>query len=168
MTTKFITQIASGVQQLVDAITAFTGTANEIIATNGSGFIDSSLIDPNTLADTVDVTVATGNTLVAGDFVSFTGAGEVELADNTAYATRAQGFVLAGFAAGATATVYKTGTNTSAVVTDGTDYFLGTAGAETATNPAFVVGTISQTLGYGSTDGLVFEYNPPIEYAAQP
>lgn len=169
MSTKYLTKIlASGKQALVDAITAFTGTANEIIATNASGFVDSSFIDPNALVDTVDATVAAGVTLVDGDFVAFNASDEVVLADNTSYDTRAQGFVLAGFAAGATATVYKSGTNTTAVVTSGTEYFLDTAGGETTTPPVFAVGTICQSLGYGSPEGLEFEYNIPTEYAVQP
>lgn len=150
---------------LTQAITAFTGVANQIIGTNANGFIDGSLIDPADISNAVDATVATGVTLVAGDFVGFNGSGEVIIADNTAYTTRAQGFVLSGFAAGATATVFKSGNNTGVTVTTGADYFLGTAGSEATAVPAFVDGTIWQVLGSGTPDGLEFEYNPPMEYA---
>lgn len=44
MTTKFFTQITSGVLQLVDAITSFTGNSEEILATGSDGKIDTSLI----------------------------------------------------------------------------------------------------------------------------
>lgn len=167
MSLDFIKKAANGIYQSVLAVTTFTGNPNEIIGTNASGFVDTSFIDPNALADTEDATVATGVTLAAGDLVTFNSSGEVILADNTAYATRAQGYVEAAFSAGATATVFKTGTNTVVSTTPGTEYFLDTAGDITATAPSYAVGTICQTVGYGSPAGLVFEYNEPVEFNVQ-
>lgn len=42
---RFLTKRTDGVIQLLEGITSFTGSPNQLIATSGLGFIDSSLLD---------------------------------------------------------------------------------------------------------------------------
>lgn len=165
---RFLTKIASGVEQLVSAIASTAGVADagKILETDANGLIDPSFFPPG-IADNVFTAIA-GEALTAGDFVYVDAAGEVFKADNGSITTEAIGFVTAGFGLGATATVFTSGINDQVTTTAGTRYFLGSAGAATATPPAFSVGDICQNLGVAREDNtIVFEYNPAIEYATQ-
>ena len=139
--------LVSGVKTLVSSISAFTGNANEIISTDGSGLIDASLLPPGSTPKTVTVT-ANGN-LTAGDFVNIyddTGTLTAQPADE-ASAFPANGFVLAAIGDTSSGTAYMAGVNTGlAGLTAGVTYYLSTAGGVTATPPTSEDG-IQQRLG---------------------
>jgi hypothetical protein len=122
----------------------------------GTGVIQAVATLPAPTAGTGAVTVtgvATGP-IAAGSFVTFGGneAGVmgVALADSTDGTTPAQGWTQSGAAGGASIIVSPPGTPnsfiTSPALVPGTVYYLGTAGAATATPPS-APGTLRQVLG---------------------
>ena len=97
--------------------------------------------------------------LGGGKFCNINSSGFIRLASNAAVSTNANGFVLVGYADGATATMYGiSNTNTAlAGLATGTQYFLGTAGGVLATSPTTPTGTIVQPLGRAhAVDSLIF------------
>jgi hypothetical protein len=157
---KFLTLVA-GVQTLVTAIAASVGVgdANKVVMTDSSGRLDSSLMPSGIGAQTITATAT--EALTAGDWINITPTG-VRKADNSNNRP-AHGFVLASVANAATATVYTAGLNTALTgLTDGTQYFTGTAGSQTSTAPT-TAGTIVQTVGVAiNATTIPFDFEPPI------
>ena len=165
-TNRFLT-LVSGFQQLVTAISssAGVGDALKVIATNAQGKLDSTFLPAGVGPTTVSIQAS--ENLSAGDFVNIhdaTGA-RVRKADGS-NARAAHGFVLDAVTSGATATVYRSGSNTGLTgLVPGTAYFLSTAtaGAATATAPTLTPGHIIQVLGVADSAGaLAFEFDAPI------
>lgn len=146
---------------------AGAGDAGEIVALDGSGRLDSSVMPVGIGADTNAVT--TSEALAAGDLVNIhasTGA-KARKGDATAAGKKAVGFVLASVSSGASATVYFEGTITGLTgLTAGAEYFLGTTpGVPTATPPTSS-GNVIQSIGYAtSTTTINFEPGPAIVLA---
>ena len=144
----FLSLTTGGIKQLLSAISAFTGNANEIVATDGSGLIDSSLLPPGT--GPVTVTATAVGTLAAGDFVElFDNAAvlSVRKADD-ALGIPANGFVLAAIPDTTTGTVYLSGSNTAVSgLTPGDKYFLGPTGTIDQTPDPATNGSIVQLIG---------------------
>jgi hypothetical protein len=150
---------------------AGAGDAGKIPALDSTGKIDPSMMPVGVAAET-KIAVAS-ETLSAGDLVSFwdnSGTINVRKADGSAAGKPAHGFVLAGFSASASATVYlpsqintqKTG------LTPGATYYLdvSTAGAITSTAPSGA-GKVSQVVGVAlSATELSFVPQYPITLAA--
>ena len=138
--------LVAGLQKLKATIQAFTGTPDELVSTNASGYIDSSLIDPAALDDK-KVTVTSGEALTAGQLVYFdeTDSGNAYIAG----ANAAEGYVLTSVGAAASVDVYLSGSITGlAGLTPGDTYYLDTAGAVTATAPTLdTSGDINQPIG---------------------
>lgn len=159
-TNKFLTLI-NGVYNLVTGISISTGVvdANKLVATDGTGKINSSILPSGIGADT-QILVASEN-LAAGDFVNiFDDAGTRTARKADASNNRpAMGFVLASVTSAANATVYTAGVNNSlTAIVPGTRYYLSstTAGTSTATAPT-ATNQIIQQLGYGiSTTAIAF------------
>ena len=143
---NFLT-LVNGVKTLVSSISAFTGTANEVVSTNGSGFIDATLLPPGVGVKTVQA-VANG-AIGAGDYVNIyddTGTLTVQLADEST-GIPANGFALAAILDTATGTINITGINDQlSGLTAGVVYWLDAAGAVTA-SPAFTEDGATQCLG---------------------
>lgn len=167
---KFITKV-SGINRLVSAITASAGAgdANKILATDASGKIDPSFMPSG--VDLAVESIVASEELVAGDFVNIwdnAGTRNVRLADGSTDKP-AHGFVLAGAAAAAPASVYTRGTNNQLTgLTPGVRYFLSdvAAGEATATPPTETSGHIFQILGPAlSTTSIQFEYDDPVYVA---
>lgn len=158
-TNKFLTFIG-GVQTLITAIATSAGATDgsKIIMTKPDGTLDTSLMPAGIGADTQSI--VTTEAIAAGSFVNIAAAG-VRLADNSNNRP-AHGFVLAAAASGANATVYRVGRNSGLTgLTAGTRYFLGTAGAITATAPS-TPNAIIQSLGVaGNETSLPFDYDEP-------
>jgi hypothetical protein len=164
---KFITKV-SGLNKLVSAITASTGASdgNKILATNTSGKLDASFLPPG-----VELSVETmiaSEALAAGDFVNIwdnAGTREARLADGSEDKP-AHGYVIAGFALGASASIYTKGTNNQLTgLTPGVRYFLSdtTPGEATATPPSETSGHIFQVLGPAiNATTIQFEYDDPV------
>ena len=167
MADKFLQIGASGFSQEQEAITTSSGAADagKIPALNGSG-----LIDPTMIGTSESLTMVASETLSAGDFVNFwndSGTIKMRKATNTGIATQADGYVKAGVTSGASGTVNRDNgllTGLSSLVV-GTRYFLGTAGAVTATIPTGS-GSIVQFLGVAqTTTALLVDIEDPIERA---
>ena len=144
--TNFLT-LVNGVKTLVASISAFTGNANEVVSTNGSGFIDPSLLPAGIGAKTATVTAS--GALAAGDFVNvFDNAGTLtaQLADEST-ALPANAFVLTAIPDTTTGLAYFSGINNGlSGLTAGLTYYLSTAGGVTTTVPSTEDGII-QCLG---------------------
>jgi hypothetical protein len=167
MADKFLKIGASGFSQEQEAITTSSGAADagKIPALNSSG-----LIDPTMIGTSESLTMVASETLSAGDFVNFwndSGTIKMRKATNTGIATQADGYVKAGVTSGASGTVNRDNgllTGLSSLVV-GTRYFLGTAGAVTATIPTGS-GSIVQFLGVAqTTTALLVDIEDPIERA---
>ena len=129
---------------------ATIGTAGCVLTDNGSGS-DPSFQALSALANTMSVTVT--ETIAAGAMINLwasTGL-KVRNADNTDATKQADGFALTGAASGAITVVIGSAPNTQQTsLTVGTRYFLGTAGAVTATAPTSS-GDLVQSLGIAVT-----------------
>lgn len=145
--------LVQGVKVLLSAISAFTGNANEIIATDGSGFIDSSLLPPGVGGCTFTNVTADGN-LTAGmviDIYDNSGTLTARPADN-ANGEAADGFVTAAFTSGDTnVTVFTAGELPLAGLTAGEDYWLSASGAIVLGPPAEPEDGIVQFIGVANT-----------------
>lgn len=148
------------------AVSAGVADANKIIMTGPDGLISSTLMPSGIGAPTQSI-LAT-EALSAGDFVNiFNNAGtpNVRKADSS-NGRAANGFVLAGVANAANATVYLDGANTArSALVPGTLYFLSTAGGISTTAPA-TVGHIIQTIGVATNATTIpFDYDAPATIA---
>ncbi|MBK6418460.1 MAG: hypothetical protein IPF79_04615 [Ignavibacteria bacterium] len=148
------------------ATSAGAGDSGKIVKLDGSGRIASSMMPVGIGADTKDLVAS--EALSAGDLVNVwddAGTQKARKAD-ASNGRRAVGFVLAGVAGGATATVYFEGTISGMTgLTIGGAVYLGTSGANTQTAPS-TAGHISQEIGLAvSTTEISFEPQRPITIA---
>jgi hypothetical protein len=146
---SYITLLAGKLKYLAATVIS-TGVANDgdIVALDSTGKLDPSVL-PVGVGPDVKVAEASEN-LGAGAYVNFWNDGgvtKVRLADNS-NSRDAHGFVLDSFTTGQMATVYFEGPNTDlASLTPGSRYYLGAAGAVTATPPSAPSAQIHQFLG---------------------
>lgn len=149
MPAKKYIALTAGELTEVAASVASTGAADDgkLVALDATGRIDSTMMPTGIGADT-----KTGNAseaLTAGRLVNFhdvAGVTNVRHAD-ASNGREAHGYVAAGFALNAVATVFKDGTISGLTgLVAGTSMFLGTAGASTVTPPT-TAGHISQRVG---------------------
>ena len=142
-----VTEISGATTAVANAIPALDGTGRVVVAQMPVG------VGPEVL------TIATSETLVAGNFVNIWKNGAalaVRKADASAVGKEANGFVLAGFTHPTNATVYVLGgvSNTAATVTTlgARQYLSTTPGATAETMPTYAGGArICQLLGKGIT-----------------
>ena len=144
------------------ATSAGAGDAGKVVALDGSGKLDSSVL-PAGVGQNVSLLPSFEN-LAAGDWVNVfddSGTAKVRKADNS-NGRRAHGFVRATFTAPATATVYGPGelNDQLAGLTLGAEYFLGIAAAETATAPT-AAGSIVQGIGVAES-ATAIRFSPAI------
>lgn len=134
-----------------EATVASTGVAEagDVVALDAAGKLDSSLFPAGVGEDSL--LVEASEALTAGDFVNiFDDAGTVKArkADAASPTTYAYGFVLAGVAAAANATVYFRGQNTQlSGLTLGDRYFLSETPGDVTGTPPTTSGAIVQELG---------------------
>ena len=145
---KFLKVVAGQVQEEATVtISAGAGDSGKAVSLDASGKVDISVLPTGIGADTTSV--LTSEILAAGDKVNLydnAGTRNARKADNS-NGREADGFVIVGFASGATATVYLEGANNAlSALTAGTKYYLGTSGAVTATAPS-AAGARVQFLG---------------------
>lgn len=130
---------------------AGAGDAAKIAQLDGSGRLDSTVMPVGIGADTATITAS--ETLAAGDFVNIhnSSGAKVRKADATTAGKEAHGFVLAGVASAAAATVYFEGTNTAVSgLTPGVVFLQTTAGTAGATVPS-TAGNVVQKLGIATS-----------------
>jgi hypothetical protein len=159
---RFLNIVAGRIQQIV-ALVVSTGApdAGRIVATGADGRLDETLMPVGIGADIA--VLPASEILAGGDFVSIwndAGTAKARKADATTAGKEAQGFVLDGASAGANATVYFEGRNTSLTgLTAGARYYLSAAapGGVTTTPPS-AAGNVVQYIGtaYSATE-LAFE-----------
>lgn len=158
---KYIALITGKLQEVFGTVvSAGAANANQIVALNGAGLLDLSVM-PTGISPEVIVVVAS-EAISAGAFVNiYNNAGVLNArnANATTNTTPAHGFVLSAVASAANATIYIIGQANSALtgLTVGSDYWLATtAGAVVSTAPA-TSGNIVQFLGRAtSATSLIF------------
>lgn len=155
-------QVVAGRLTEVEAKTtsAGAGDSGKIVALDGSGRIDPSMMPVGVAADVTTVTAS--EALSAGDYVNIwndAGTPKARKADATSSGKEADGFVLSAVSSGASASVYHEGANTSVSgLTIGGRYYLSTTPGAGTTTPPDGAGNVLQYLGRAvSATKLVFE-----------
>ena len=151
---------------------AGAGSAGKIIALDGTGRLDNSVLPVGIGADTASITAS--EALAAADFVNVwnnAGVVRVRKADASTAGKEAHGFVLASVLSAAVATVYFEGSNTQAAGTlTGGVVYLSAATPGQATNTAPVAsGNVQQVVGFcvasGTPNTVNFQSRNPIVLA---
>lgn len=165
---SFLRNIAGRITEILGVqASAGAGNAGDIVALDAAGKLDATMMPVGVVADTKAIVAS--EALVDGDFVNIwddAGTIKVRKADADAVGKEADGFVLAGYAGAAVATVYFEGTNNHlAGLTKGARYYLSTAaGGVTDDVSAYSGGKLVQYLGravsateitFEPTDGIV-------------
>lgn len=149
-------------------VSAGAGDSGKIIALDGTGKLDSSVLPTGVGAETK--TLTTSEDLAAGDFVNIydnAATPTARKADATTAGKEAHGFVLASSTSGQNATVYVAGVNNqlSGLTGGVAQYLATTAGAPTATAPS-ASGNVVQRLGVAlSATEVAFEPGITVEVA---
>lgn len=167
---KFLTRLTNGRVQLIAAIQASAGgaDANKVLATNGSGKIDSSFLPAGIEIQTESMVGEVA--FLAGDFINIYDNASVRTARKALASDPdrlAHGFVLVSSSINDTVTVYTKGVNTAITGNENTKYYLSsvTAGEASATAPADTSGHLQQVLGFGTGNGVLYEFDDPIYFA---
>jgi hypothetical protein len=164
-------QLVSGIQTEVEAKTssAGAGDAGKIIALNGSGKLDDTMLPAGVGADSKALEAS--ENLSAGDFINIhdvSGTPKMRKADASGgYAKRAMGYVLSAVTSGQTGTCYRDGTNSGrSGLTAGVAYYL----SHSTPGGVVVAGSITTTAGHivqklgdaSSATEISFEPTEPI------
>lgn len=162
-------QLIDGVLTEVEATvtSAGAGDAGKVPALDAAGKLDETVL-PSTVGAQVTSAPASEN-IADGDIVNLwddSGTIKVRKADADSIATRAVGFVKAGYSTSQSVTVYLSGTNDHVTgLTVGPVYLATTAGGITSTPPSGS-GDIVQPIGFAvSATELAFNPGPPIVLA---
>lgn len=153
---------------IINATTTSAGAADEgkIPALDAAGRLDTTVLPVGIGADTQSIT--TSEALSAGDLVNIwnSSGAKVRKADATVAGKEAHGFVLTGAGAGASATVYFEGSNTSMTgLTPGPQFLSTTAGTATGTAPSGT-GNVVQRVGFAvSATTMNFQSGVPVTLA---
>jgi len=169
MADKYIKNNSGQLAEVEATVTsAGAGNAGDIVALDGSGKLDTTVL-PTGIGATTKLAATTEN-LSAGDLVNLyndSGTIKARKAD-ASNGRRAHGFVLSSVTSPNNATVYLDGTITGLTgLTPGSAYYLSgsSAGAATATAPS-TSGYISQEIGIAlSATEINFEEQQPITLA---
>lgn len=165
MPDKYLQHDAAGGFREVEAVaTGGSGQASKIPALDLSGRLDVTMMPTGIGAET-SALEAFGS-LAAGDFVNVfndNGVAKVRKADASSGVAPANGFVLASYTIGATATVYWGGLNNQLTgLTPGLHYLHTTAGASNHVAPSSS-GNIVQRLGFAISSTVInFQPQDPI------
>jgi len=160
---KYIALVSGFLKQITAAVTS---TADSVVATDGTGKIDSSFLPAGLGVDTITATAS--EAISAGAFVDLYLAGGVLKARNADASTTgkfADGFALSAISSGASGSITLAGQNNSlSALTIGSDYWLDPAvpGGATATPPS-TSGQTSQYLGVALSAAILdFHKVPPV------
>lgn len=167
---KFLTRLTNGRIQLIGAIQTSVGggDGNKILATNGAGKIDASFLPAGLEIQTESMIGSVA--LLAGDFVNIFDDGGTRSARKALASDPdllAHGFVLASSSIAGPVLVYTKGVNTAVAGLENTKYYLSsiTAGESSSTPPTDTSGHFQQVLGFGTGNGVLFEFDDPIYFA---
>jgi hypothetical protein len=168
MPNKYLAQIAGVLTEIAGLVTsAGAGDAGKLVATDGTGRLDLSLMPVGT--DVEVQTITASENLSAGDFVNIwvSSGTKVRKADGSTTGKKAHGFVLAAVTSGASATVYMGAVNTQVTGATVGDVYLSatTPGGFTSTAPTGSGQTV-QNLGCAvSATAIDFKPTAPIVLA---
>lgn len=163
---------ASGVLDLTivngKVISTGAGDTGKLVALDATGRLDTSVMPTGIGADTAQILAS--EILAAGDLVNIwnnAAVANVRKADGSSAGKEAHGFVLAGFAAAATATVYFEGSNTQCTgLTPGPQFLSSTTPGKTVATAPTGTGKVVQRCGVAtSTTSMNFEASEPIVLA---
>lgn len=145
---------------------AGAGDSGKVVALDGSGRIDSTMMPVGIGADTAVIT--TSEAVASGDLVNIwnNSGAKCRKADATVAGKEAHGFVLVGVGSGASATVYFEGSNTAmAGLTPGVQFLSTTAGTTSVTAPS-TSGNVVQRVGFAtSATTMNFQSGAPVTLA---
>jgi hypothetical protein len=160
MPTQRFIALVNGIQsEIVPAtVSAGAATAGQVVALNGAGQLDSTMMPAGLGLDTT--AAITSAAISAGQMVNlFNNAGVLTArpADCTTTGSEANAFALSAFASGATGTFFLAGNVTGmSGLTPGSIYFLSTVGAVSLTSTS-TPGNINQIVGKSlSSTSLAF------------
>jgi hypothetical protein len=166
MANRYLAMIAGLITEVQALVTsAGAGDAGKLVATDGAGKLDASLMPTGVGADTQSI--VSSENLAAGDLVNvFNSAGtpKVRKADASASGKEAHGFVLAVVTAPAAATVYFEGSNTQVTGLTGGVQYLDPAnpGKSTHTAPT-TAGQVVQRVGMATAAAVLnFDSGTPV------
>lgn len=165
---KIVALNASGYLDPTILNASVTTSANKIAQLDASGRLDATVMPVGIGADTASIIAS--ETLAAGDLVNIWnngGTANVRKADASTSGKEAHGFVLAGFASAASATVYFEGTNTQCTgLTPGPQFLSGTTAGKTIATAPTGTGKVVQRVGFAlSATSLNFDQGDPIVLA---
>ena len=155
---------AGGFREVAATATGGAGQANKIPALDLSGRLDTTMMPTGIGAETSAIPAF--GALAAGDFVNVFndgGVARVRKADASTGVAPANGFVLAAYTVGQTATVYWGGLNNQVSgLTPGIHFLSTTPGASSHVAPAST-GNIVQRLGFAISSSVInFQPQDPI------
>lgn len=168
---KYLSRVAGRLKELAGIVTS-AGAADDgkLVALDATGKIDVSVLPSGVGQNTVSLTAS--EALSANDLVNIwndTGTAKVRKADGTTEGKEVHGFVKAGVALNASATVFLPGnviTGLSGLTPGSRQYLATTAGTRTET-PLAATGNVSQMIGIAATaTSIVFEPEDPITVQA--
>jgi hypothetical protein len=166
MANRYLAMIAGLITEVQALVTsAGAGDAGKLVALDGAGKLDTSLMPTGVGADTQSI--VSSENLAAGDLVNvFNSAGtpKVRKADASTSGKEANGFVLAVVVAPAAATVYFEGSNTQVTGLTGGKQYLDPAnpGRTTHTAPT-TAGQLVQPVGSATAAAVLnFESGTPV------
>ncbi len=169
MADKYLFQNAGVItEKEAKVASAGVGDAGKVVALDATGKLDSSMMPVGIGADTN--VIQASEALAAGDLVNIHDVGgnfRVRKADGTTAGKHAMGFVLAGVANAANATVYSEGSNTQmAGLTPGDRWLSVTTPGQTQTAAPAAAGQVVQRVGVAvSATVLNFDKGEPIVLA---
>lgn len=165
---RFLAFLSGRFTEVVATVLGGAGNEEKIISTDASGRLDASLLPTGIGADTANI--VTSEALSAGNLVNVyndAGAAKVRKADATTPGKEAHGFVINGFASGASAVVYFEGTNAGLTgLTPGPQFLSTSTPGNVQPAAPTVAGQIAQKIGFATGTGVLnFQYNEPVTRA---
>lgn len=167
---RYLALVAGRLKQIASVVvSAGAGNDGDLVALDATGKLDASVLPAGIGQNTVSAVAS--EALAANDLVNlWNNAGTINArkADATAEGKEVHGFVKAGFASSATATIYLSGnviTGLSGLTPGSRQYLATTAGARTETPPS-TAGNVVQMVGVAaSATTIVFEPEEPVTVA---
>ncbi|MGY2052973.1 hypothetical protein [Methylobacterium sp. JK268] len=165
----FLQRLGRGFTMVYATVTGGVPNANKIVATGSAGTLDPTLFPAGIGQDIANY--PTSEALAAGAQVNlYNNSGTLTARNADASAAnggkQSDGFVLSAVTSGGTAAVYRNGGLNTGVtgLTPGSDYWLGTGGAVTATQNT-TAGQTDQYIGKASAAGVLDQLPPQIAVA---
>lgn len=167
---KYLSRVAGRIKELAGIVTS-AGAADDgkLVALDATGKIDVSILPVGVGQNTLSLTAS--EALSANDLVNIwndVGTAKARKADGTTEGKEVHGFVKAGVALNASATVYLPGnvmTGLTGLTAGARQYLATTAGGRTET-PLAATGNVHQLVGIAANaTSIVFEPEEPVTLA---